>query len=597
MADLDLSTREGRREQGKLIQRAAEEAGFSIEELANRIGCSRALLYQYLSGATLAQPDRLQQIAAATGMPLSQFFGAALSEEARPARRAAGETSADRLRARLAEQEQLCAAYESPPDWRSAAQAAERLVYLCEEAGDREGMARSLIRLGRARIRLGEFAEAVANLERAVSLAEDQGSASASSSARQALGNALLALGRLPEAKRQFERVAKSEGWRERWLGEVSLAAVCEQEADYRAAMEHCSAAAAILDAGTNPDEVEAGLVYVDANRLNILLACGDLASAGALASACLARSEAQGNGDQNLEARLSLASLALLRGRFAEARATASSAHDLARFLGDKSRAGIALSLLAMAEGRCGLGPEAVLKSKTALANALSAGDRRGEVFAQLAQAENYRAAKRLSEARYHAGQALAAATSARLTLYQAEALLRISEIAIDQDDGADADEHISRAARLTEQKGMRHLFALALALQAERALAAGDPGAALEAAARSAEIAQSLGLAPAEWRARAVLARANDARGEPKAALKLSNQAVELVRSVRQSLIEAGLADTLLEHPEHREIYRLHVALLERAGLEREASRFLKQAEWPPLLSERTRRKPGDV
>src|SRR5438445_5056206 len=71
---MDLSTRQGRREQGQLIQKAVERAGLSVEELANRIGCSRALIYQYLSGSTLAQPDRLQQIAALCEVPLSYFY-------------------------------------------------------------------------------------------------------------------------------------------------------------------------------------------------------------------------------------------------------------------------------------------------------------------------------------------------------------------------------------------------------------------------------------------------------------------------------------------------------------------------------------------
>src|SRR2546421_10284338 len=78
---MDLSTREGRREQGLLIQKVVERAGLSVEELANRIGCSRALIYQYLSGTTLAQPDRLQQIAAITAVPLAYFYGA---EEGEP---------------------------------------------------------------------------------------------------------------------------------------------------------------------------------------------------------------------------------------------------------------------------------------------------------------------------------------------------------------------------------------------------------------------------------------------------------------------------------------------------------------------------------
>src|SRR3954468_5873986 len=77
---MDLSNRQGRREQGQRIQTAVERAGLSIEELANRIGCSRALIYQYLSGSTLAQPDRLQQIAALCGVSLAYFYSD--SEEA-----------------------------------------------------------------------------------------------------------------------------------------------------------------------------------------------------------------------------------------------------------------------------------------------------------------------------------------------------------------------------------------------------------------------------------------------------------------------------------------------------------------------------------
>src|SRR5438477_12232990 len=96
---MDLSTRQGRREQGQLIQKAVEKAGLSVEELANRIGCSRALIYQYLSGTTLAQPDRLQQISQETGVSLAHFYGA-FAEEARSGRRA---PDRDDPQARMAE--------------------------------------------------------------------------------------------------------------------------------------------------------------------------------------------------------------------------------------------------------------------------------------------------------------------------------------------------------------------------------------------------------------------------------------------------------------------------------------------------------------
>src|SRR5579871_4507050 len=81
---MDLSTKQGRREQGQRIQRAVERAGLSIEELANRIGCSRALIYQYLSGTTLAQPDRLQQIATECGVTLTYFYSDTPEAEGAP---------------------------------------------------------------------------------------------------------------------------------------------------------------------------------------------------------------------------------------------------------------------------------------------------------------------------------------------------------------------------------------------------------------------------------------------------------------------------------------------------------------------------------
>src|SRR5437016_13764878 len=97
---MDLSTRQGRREQGQLIQKAVGRAGLSVEELANRIGCSRALIYQYLSGTTLAQPDRLQRIASVTNVPLAYFYGSEIPEEGKRTRKT---SSSDDSRGKLAE--------------------------------------------------------------------------------------------------------------------------------------------------------------------------------------------------------------------------------------------------------------------------------------------------------------------------------------------------------------------------------------------------------------------------------------------------------------------------------------------------------------
>src|SRR5258708_34110113 len=71
---MDLSSREGRRQQGDKIKQASRDAGLTLDELARQIGCSRALIFQYASGASLAQSDRLQPIALAVGKPLHWFF-------------------------------------------------------------------------------------------------------------------------------------------------------------------------------------------------------------------------------------------------------------------------------------------------------------------------------------------------------------------------------------------------------------------------------------------------------------------------------------------------------------------------------------------
>ncbi|MGQ9461487.1 MAG: helix-turn-helix domain-containing protein [Candidatus Fervidibacter sp.] len=78
--ELDLTTPEGRKKQGELILQAIKEAGLSVEQVAKDIGCSRALLYQYIAGTTLAQPDKLTLIARRTVKPLWFFYGADLTQ-------------------------------------------------------------------------------------------------------------------------------------------------------------------------------------------------------------------------------------------------------------------------------------------------------------------------------------------------------------------------------------------------------------------------------------------------------------------------------------------------------------------------------------
>ena len=183
MRGMDLSTKQGRREQGLRIQQAVERAGLSIEELAGRVGCSRALIYPYLSGTTLAQPDRLQQIATECGVPLTYFYSDSADAEAAPSATSLptpSVTTQESLHAVAAPQEvtarltdslralqELADAQEGPPDYRGLASTCERILSLSAQLGDRMAQSRAQRRLGYALYAISDYPRAADALNRA----------------------------------------------------------------------------------------------------------------------------------------------------------------------------------------------------------------------------------------------------------------------------------------------------------------------------------------------------------------------------------------------------------------------------------------------
>src|SRR5579872_333617 len=584
---MDLTNRQGRREQGQLIQKAVERAGLSIEELANRIGCSRALIYQYLSGTTLAQPDRLQQIASEVSVPLAYFYGGQ-PEDGRKGRRG-GEAQDPRTRVaeRIQQLEELANAQEAPPQWNALASTCERIVSLASQFEDETVEARALLRLGRARCHIGEFSRAAESLQRAFTLFAALDDIAGESEARQALGHALLATGKTSEAREQFEWCAKSGRWEARWTGTVSLAGVYEQLGDYRKAMEMCDEAAAILEEAKHPEDSAYGMLYVNGNRANLYMACGDFRSAQALAERCLEEAEARGNSDQHLEARLNLGACALSLGRWAAARRTLSAALQLARFVGDRSREAMARATLAILLAALCDCDTCIQQAKDAFAAALSQGDHRAELFAQMALADAYSTLGRDSEARYHANQALGVATALRLALYEASCRLRIGRLCLHVGDLAEALEPIERALKSAQLLGARHIEAEALILRGEWRLRSQIVMDAGEDVRNALALANEMGLVPLEWEAEALHARISSLHEPPLTALAeaAAARAVAYLEGIRTDLREAGIPDTLLEDKERQEIYLLRARLLSDLGRSEEAGIFIEQTGWPPL------------
>ncbi len=515
---MDLSTRQGRREQGQRIQQAVERAGISIEELAGRIGCSRALIYQYLSGSTLAQPDRLQQIAVQCGVPLTYFYTEAPDEELRnaqtqsasnssvtevaPDAETAAETAPDaaatppapvitaqdvttRLNEGLRTLQELAGAQESPPDYRAVASTCERILTLAAQTGDRAMQARAERDLGNALNNIGDFPRAADALNRAIVLAAEIGNKKLEMSARHNLGRALTMMGRAEEAREQFLRVVDSADIDTRWRGLLALGSLHDQQGEYQQAMQRFEEAALLLEEAEasramDRQEIAVALLYVNTNRRNVYLAGGDLEEARRLAQTCLSDAEALGNADQNLAARLDMGWCNFYMGQWMQTQAGLETMLQLARFVGDERREAMARATLGMFFAASGDFDLAVSYGKDALAQALSNGVRPAELYAQLALADAYAGQPdRIREARYHADQSLAVTTSARFFRWEIECRLRLCRIHARAGENADLLATSTRALELAQNFGARHLESLAYAWRAEalrRALPRGE-------------------------------------------------------------------------------------------------------------------------
>lgn len=599
---MDLSTKQGRREQGQRIQQAVERAGLSIEELAGRIGCSRALIYQYLSGSTLAQPDRLQQIAVECSVPLTFFYSDEAAES--PAATGAVESAPalpepQEMTARMAESlralQELADAQEGPPDPRALANTCERIFFLATQLGDRSAQARTQFRLGNARLRTADYPRAAEALRSAIALAHAIGASGIETDARQSLGNVLVAMGNIPEAREQFAAISNGSHFAGRWKGTLSLGSVHTLYGEYQQAMQRFDEAANILEEAeasgqATSNEVAIGLLYVNSNRTNVYLNGGDFQGARPLIEKCLETAEALGIADQHLEARFDLAWCDFCTGHWAPAYRGLSSMLQLARFVGDQGRETMARAWLGILLAAAGDFETAIAYGKDALSTALSRGDRRAELYAQLALADAYTGqTRRESEARYHTNQALAVATSLRLDRGEIECRLRLARLSVQTGESNELRDAAGRALQLAQRLGARHLESLTRCWLAESALRTFPASAEAVVVARreanqALQLADEIGLVEGRWRAHAVLGRL-PGEGENAEAEQHLREATTQLESLRASLVEAGIPDTLLENEDCIMVYEALAQRLRAGGHTEELSALLEQTGWPPL------------
>jgi len=462
---MDLRTPEGRAELGRRIQAAIAGSGYdSLAAFAEALGCSRALIYQYVNGEVLVQLDRLQSIGSLTGKPLDSFFcddpnGVPLEvqrlrseagaqgaraqelEQALTGERGARLKEARQHRQALVETlRELCLAYRRLGDAPAMLEAGPRWLSVARENGDEQGALEAELQMAHAWYQTGDTDRAGAALQRVLAGAAALGEQRMELSAQQELVRVFQASGRTEEARQQALQLAEKDVWWHRWAGLVALAAIAEQVGDLEESEARLAAAAAVVEEGDAPDSQRAiARAYVESNRVNVLLARGRYAQALRESETFRLAAEKANLPDQMRESALNVA-ICHLR-------------------LGNYEAAGEGLARLA--------------------AWAALAEDRRLCTLTKVFEAERRRRSGDLTGAKQSAREAMEEATALGSGYVLGEAELALGEAFLAGAQADDARYYLSRCLRRAENLHLRRLAVAARFAVARAAAAEGDESA----------------------------------------------------------------------------------------------------------------------
>ncbi len=426
---MDMREDAGRKELGRRIQSAIMASGQgSLSAFARQLGWSRALIYQYVNGDVLAQLDRLQSIAEATGKPLEWFLapdpnGTSAAIRRLEERVSELEGTLGRAHAELATERgtrleqgrqrrremlellrELCLAHRHSGNSQAMVDTGTRWLAVAEAAGDAPMAMEAQLQLGNAWFASGDIARAQVALEAALKAALELDDSRGELSARQELVRTLQAAGHIDDAREQAQRVAAGERWWPRWTGLISLAALAEQAGHLDDAEAYIEAARGVIEEPDAPDQQRTSAeVYLLSNRVNLLLGRGRFRDALRANAQMLSRAEPAHLLDQVREGMLNAALCHLRLGNVAPAE------HQLDRIrrwtaLEPDLRAELMVRVLEAEALLVGGDPKgARAAARDAVARATAAG--RGQLLAEaeLALGRVYLADLHPDDARYH--------------------------------------------------------------------------------------------------------------------------------------------------------------------------------------------------
>ncbi len=477
---MDFTTKNGRRELGTRIQTAIAQTGYdSLPAFAEKLGCSRALIYQYVNGDVLAQLDRLQEIARLTDRSLESFLAPGANGRSADVERLLAlcsrqEDDIQRLertlmgergerieleeRSRRAQLEtllELAASCRAAGMTEELEKTALRAYELARALADETSLMRAALQAGHAYTEMRRFDRAREHLAEATELASELADERAGQSAAQELIRVHTAQGRLDEALVLARELANSDRWWSRWSARLSLAGLAEQAGDLAQAAAWLDEAEAVIGEPDAPvGHIPLARAYVQSNRANLSLAAGRY-------------EDAVREGERLLD----LAAVASLPDQLREASLNLAIAHIR---LGDSDVA--AEHLQRLREW------------------ADMSGDSRLRILASVFEGERLLRAGNLLEAKRVCLSALADAQESGTGHAIAEAELALGEVYLAEGMLDDAAHQFERCRSRSEKLSLRRLELSARLGSAETGVRRGDEQAAAELK-RAAEDAGSLG------------------------------------------------------------------------------------------------------
>ena len=554
---MDLQNADGRKELGKRIQSAIAEAGYpSLPLFAKELGCSRALIYQYVNGDVLVQLSRLEHIAKLTRKPLEWFFVSASLPD--PDRHAAleqrleqADQEAEELRAHLGREmsaraqeranhraslagvlRELCLARRNLGDAAGVLEIAPRWLEVAEDIGDQRAVIDANLQMGHAWLLRGELPRARSCVEEGLASARQLGDARAEDSARQELVRVLQASGQVAEAREHARELAHANRWWPRWSALATLAALSEQTGDLETAQEYLDQADEVINA---PDQKAAhktmATAYLASNRVNIALARGDYLRAARSAEELQALASRANLPDQAREATLDTAVAQLRSGKLARALTSLERLVQWADAAGDVRLVGFARVFASECLRQCGDTAEARRAARQSLDHAAEVSSGHLMAEAELALGLAHLDEGHYDDARHHLLRCVSRADRLQLRRVLATCELALAQALVQTQD-VRAPEELRRVAQATEATGY-----LDLHIAARLALEALDPRPeALDAAAELTDQAQQLGYFQGRLNGLVLQARCHLSEGRLDAADVALRRAARLVRqSVR--------------------------------------------------------------